>query len=312
MTMSERAIVFPGQGAQHPGMAAEIVAAVPAAAAVFDVANETLGFDLKALCLEGPAERLEATDVCQPAILATSAAVVEALRAERGLDRHAFAATAGLSLGEYTALWFSGALSLEDALRLVRRRGEAMQQASTENPSGMLSLLGADRETAEAVAADAASAGVCVAANILAPGNVAISGSTAAIERAEAIAKDHGVRRATRLKVAGAFHSPLMASATEALREALAGVEIHRPEIPFFTNVTGDRAEDPEQIRAHLAAQVTSPVLWLDTMRTFAALGVTSVLEPAPGKVLTGLLKKAAPELTGTNVETLEDLRAWS
>lgn len=304
--------MFPGQGAQHPGMAAEIVAAVPAAAAVFDVANEVLGFDLKSLCLEGPAERLEATDICQPAILATSAAVVEALRAERGLRRETMAATAGLSLGEYTALWFAGALSLEDALRLVRIRGEAMQRASEASPSGMLSLLGADRETAEAVAADASSAGVCVAANILAPGNVAISGAAAAIERAEEIAKNHGVRRAIRLKVAGAFHSPLMASATTALQEALAEVSIAPPAIPFFTNVTGDRVEAPEQIRAHLAEQVTNPVLWLDTMRTFAALGVSSVVEPAPGKVLTGILRKAAPDITGTNVESLEDLRAWS
>ncbi len=310
--MSDRAIVFPGQGAQHPGMAAEIVGAVPAAAAVFETANEVLGFDLKTLCLEGPAERLEATDVCQPAILATSAAVVEGLRAERGLERSAFAAAAGLSLGEYTALWFAGALSLEDALRLVRRRGEAMQAASEANPSGMLSLLGADREKAEAVAADAASDGVCVAANILAPGNVAISGANAAIDRAERIAKDHGIRRAIRLKVAGAFHSPLMASATEALQEALAGVEIARPEIPFFTNVTADRVEDPERIRAHLAEQVTNPVLWLDTMRAFETLGVKSIVEPAPGKVLTGLLRKAAPGITGTNVETLEELRAWS
>lgn len=312
VTMSERAIVFPGQGAQQPGMAAEILAACPAAAEVMETANEALGFDLASICREGPAERLEATDICQPAILATSAAVVRALETERGLDRATFGATAGLSLGEYTALWFAGSLSLEDALRLVRRRGEAMQAASEAAPSGMLSLLGADREKAEALAADASSAGVCVAANILGPGSVAISGASAAIDRAESIARDHGVRRAVRLKVAGAFHSPLMASATAVLTDALASVEIHPPTVPFFTNVTGDRVEDPERIRAHLAEQVTSPVLWLDTMRAFEALGMTSILEPAPGRVLTGLLRKSAPGISGSNVETMDELGAWA
>lgn len=309
--MSERAIVFPGQGAQHPGMGAAIVEASPAAKAVMDRANEALGFDLASICREGPAERLEATDICQPAILATSAAVVEALRAERGLKTEDFASTAGLSLGEYTALWFAGGLSLEDALRLVHRRGQAMQEASEQNPSGMISLLGASREQAAELAKTASDAGVMVAANFLGPGQVAVSGAAAALDRAESVAKEMGIRRAVRLKVAGAFHSPLMASATDALREALGAVEIATPKIPFFTNVTGDVVSDPEQIRQHLADQVTSPVMWEDTMASFLKSGVTTFVEPAPGKVLTSLLRKMDRSATGVSVESLEDFQGY-
>lgn len=308
---SARAMLFPGQGAQHPGMAREIAAAVPAAAAILDRANEVLGFDLKQLVLEGPAERLEATDICQPAIFATSACVIEALRAECGLRTEDFGATAGLSLGEYSALWFAGSLAFEDALRLVRKRGQAMQQASEQNPSGMLSLLGADRAVAHQLAAAGAEAGVLVVANFLGPGMVALSGALPALERAEARAKDFGVRRTVRLKVAGAFHSPLMAAATEALRVALADVTVRPPRIAFATNVTGALARDPAVIQQYLAAQVTSPVLWEDTMRAFAAAGVCEFVEPAPGKVLTGLLRKIAPAARLVNVETLADLRAY-
>ncbi|MBI4880800.1 MAG: acyltransferase domain-containing protein [Planctomycetes bacterium] len=310
--MSKRAIVFPGQGAQHPGMAADIIAAVPRAAALLDRANEVLGFDLKSLCLQGPAERLEATDVCQPAIFATSAAVIEALRAERGLRTEDFSATAGLSLGEYTALWFAGALALDDALRLVRRRGEAMQRASEENPSGMISLLGATRAQAADLARAAAPAGVLVTANYLAPGSIALSGAKAALDVAEARAREFDIRRTVRLKVAGAFHSPLMASATQALRAALAEVEIRPPCIAFAANVTGERVSDPEAIRRHLADQVTSPVLWEETQRGFVALGVDVFVEPAPGGVLTGLLRKTAPQARGVNVTSLQDVQDYA
>ena len=304
-------MVFPGQGAQHPGMAAEIVASVPAAQAVLEQANQALGFDLMNLILHGPAERLEATDICQPAILATSAAVVEALRSVRGLDRSTFSATAGLSLGEYTALWFAGSVCLEDALRLVKIRGAAMQAASNSNPSGMLSLLGADREQALSLAKACSAAGILVPANYLAPGSIALSGSLEALELAESKCREFGIRRAIRLKVAGAFHSPLMASATNVLRDALAAVEIRPPAIPFATNVTGKLVEDPELIRSYLAEQVTSPVLWEDTLKIFTSLGVETFVEPAPGKVLTGLLKKAAPGTTGVNVLNMDDVRNY-
>jgi len=310
--MTNRALVFPGQGAQHPGMAAEIVAAVPAAREVLDLADRTLGFDLSGLILKGPAERLEATDVCQPAILAVSAAVMEALRVERGLDRSSFRATAGLSLGEYTALWFAGSLKLEDALRLVKIRGAAMAEASRAHPSGMLSLLGADRQQAADLARAGSEAGVLVPANYLCPGSIALSGALPALELAESKCQEFGIRRAVRLKVAGAFHSPLMQSATVALRDALASVEIQKPAIAFATNVTGRLVEDPELIRSYLAEQVTSPVLWEETLRTFSDLGITTYVEPAPGKVLTGLLRKGAPGSTGINVVGLEDVRTYT
>lgn len=307
-----RAIVFPGQGAQHPGMGKEIVEASKEARALLDRADAILGIPLSRLCLEGPADALEATDVCQPAIFATSAAIVTALEATRGLKRSDFAATAGLSLGEYTALWFAGSLGFDDALRLVRLRGEAMQQASTENPSGMMSLLGASAEQAIELARIGSAAGVLVAANFLGAGNVAISGSLPALDLAESKAKELGIRRCIRLKVAGAFHSPLMASATAKLAAALEKVEIRAPSIPFATNVTGDFSADPEAIRKNLAAQVTSPVRWEDTMAAFLRLGIQTFVEPAPGAVLTGLLKKAAPSATLINVSTLAQLQAYA
>lgn len=307
-----RAILFPGQGAQHPGMAKEILDAVPAARALLAHADAVLGIELSKLCLEGPADALEATDVCQPAIFAISAAVVTALEETRGLKRTDFQATAGLSLGEYTALWFARSLGFDDALRLVRLRGQAMQRASTENPSGMMSLLGASREQAIELAKLGSEAGVLVAANFLAAGNVAISGSLRALELAESKAKELGIRRCIRLKVAGAFHSPLMASATAALSSALERVEIKSPAIPFATNVTGDFTSDPEAIRKNLAAQVTCPVLWEDTMTAFLRRGVSTFVEPAPGSVLTGLLKKAAPDATLVNVTTAAQLESYS
>jgi [acyl-carrier-protein] S-malonyltransferase len=307
-----RAIVFPGQGAQHPGMAREIVEAVPEARALLSRADEVLDRALSTWILEGPANVLEATDVCQPAIFVTSAAVVRALEVKKGLRREDFAATAGLSLGEYTALWFAGSLEFDDALRLVALRGQAMQAASVANPSGMASLLGASREQAIELSRIGSQRGVLVAANFLGPGNVAISGSLDALDHAEAQAKDLGIRRAVRLKVAGAFHSPLMASATTALREALARIAIAPPAIPFATNVTGDFVSDPERIREHLAEQVTSPVLWEDTMNAFCRIGIDEFVEPAPGAVLTGLLKKSAPQARLQSITTLAQLESYA
>ncbi len=303
--------MFPGQGAQQPGMAQEIVRASPRARDVMSRANDVLGFDLWRIVRDGPANELEATDVCQPAILATSIAVIEALTAEKKFDPQAYGGTAGLSLGEYTALWFAGCLTFEDALRLVRRRGRAMQDASEKSPSGMISLIGATREQAAALANAASSAGVLVPANFLGPGTIALSGSVAALDRAEQIAKDHGVRRAVRLKVAGAFHSPLMASATDELTAALAEVKIQTPRIPFVSNVTGDFVTEPDKIRELLAKQVTAPVLWEDGVRRLFGAGIRRFLEPAPGKVLSGLSRKIVPEAISFGVESLAEFQAF-
>lgn len=290
-------VLFPGQGAQFPGMGHDWAEAFPRARETFEQADAILAFPLSATLWEG-GEAVHRTDIAQPGIFVTSVAAMRVL-IERGLDPNAAAVTAGLSLGEYTALWFAGALSFEDGLRLVRLRGEAMQAASERAPSGMLSLLGATPEQAEALAAVGAEHGICQVANLNAPGQIVLSGEIAALEAVEAAAKEHGVRRARRLSVAGAFHSECMRPAAERLRAALAEVEIAPPRIPFVTNVTGGRSADPETIREHLATQVCAPVRWEACVRAALEEGVRVFLEPAPGTVLAGILRKIDPE---TNV----------
>ena len=252
--MNDAAILFPGQGAQVPGMGRDWAESFPTARAVFERADAALGFSLTdAIWSEG--DDVHRTDIAQPGILATSAAIVSVLM-ERGLDPAKAPLTAGLSLGEYTALWFAGALDLDDALRLVRLRGEAMQAASEALPSSMTSLIGVDLETAEKLAALGAEKGICSVANRNAPGQIVVSGELAALDVVESAAPQHGVRIAKRLTVAGAFHSECMRPASEALQRALAEVEIKAPRIPFVTNVTAQPVSDPEAIRGHLAAQV--------------------------------------------------------
>jgi len=284
------AVLFPGQGAQHEGMGKDWCEAFAVARATFDEAAEALGFDLAAACWSG-GEDVNRTDVAQPGILTTSVAVMRVL-AERGLDAASAPMTAGLSLGEYTALWFAGALDFADCVRLVRLRGEAMQAASEACPSGMVSLMGADEAQARALAAVGAAHGICSVANLNAPGQVIVSGELAALDALEAAAKDHGVRRTRRLVVAGGFHSECMRPAADALAAALAEVEIRPPQVRFVTNVTGEPVADPEAIRANLAAQVCAPVLWERSMRWALGQGIREFLEPAPGKVLAGLLGK--------------------
>jgi [acyl-carrier-protein] S-malonyltransferase len=284
------ALLFPGQGAQAPGMGRDFAERHPAAAAVFAEANEVLGYDLRKLCFEGPAEELTLTTHAQPAIYACSAAVATVLR-EKGLTSSVVAA-AGLSLGEYTALWFAGAYSFADGLRLVKRRGAAMQAASDSPRSGMVSLLGADRETAEKVAAAARGTGVLVVANLNAPGQIVLSGDLEACGRVPAAAKELGVRRAMPLQVAGAFHSPLMAPAQAELERALAETAIRDLALPVVSNVTGAPVRTAAEIRGLLARQVTQPVRWEESMRALRALGCERFVEPAPGNVLCGLAKK--------------------
>jgi [acyl-carrier-protein] S-malonyltransferase len=210
----------------------------------------------------------------------------------RGLDRSKLAFTAGLSLGEYTALWCAGSLSFADGLRLVRLRGEAMQRASEQIKSSMTSLMGATQEQARALAAHASQAGICQVANLNAPGQVILSGELAALDCAEAAAKDFGIRRTRRLVVAGGFHSECMRPAAEALAAALREIEIAPPRVPFVSNVNASFCTDPQAIREQLAAQVCASVLWEQSMRLALAQGIRAFLEPAPGEVLSGLLRK--------------------
>ncbi len=264
--------------------------AYPLARETFASASRALGFSLEEACWSS-GEAVNRTDIAQPGILVTSVAILRVLE-QRGLDRFSTPLTAGLSLGEYTALWWAGALEFEDAVRLVRLRGEAMQRASELRPSGMTSLMGATREQAQALAAVGAKVGICSVANLNAPGQVIVSGELAALDAVDAAAKEHGVRRTKRLVVAGAFHSECMRPAADELAAALTRVELRAPRFPVLSNVDAQSVTDPAAIKQRLAQQVCAPVLWEESMRRALALGVTRFLEPGPGRVLAGLLGK--------------------
>lgn len=304
------AILFPGQGAQSLGMGLDVAASEPAAQAVFDLAESVLGYDLAALIGGGDRTALDRTDICQPAILVTSLAVLAAAEARGLLDRAHVSFCAGLSLGEYTALTWAGALLPADAMRLVQIRGRAMQAASDESPSGMLSLVGASDESAQALCDAARGSGVLVVANRLAPGQVAIAGSHGALERAGALLKEQGIRKAVPLPVAGAFHSPCMESAAAAVADALAATPIAAPTVPVVMNVIGQPVSDPALIADLLRRQVTSPVLWQASMEHLLEAGVRRFLEPAPGKQLSNMLRRYETETVASTCGDLAELSA--
>ncbi len=288
-------MLCPGQGAQAVGMGQAWAATSPAAKAVFDEADAllgtTLGAPLSVLCFEGPADTLNRTDISQPAIYTASVACSRALAEQSGLLP--LAATAGLSLGEYTALHLAGAFSFADGLRLVALRGRAMQDAAEAAPSTMVALIGADEDKANALCDAARGSDILVAANFNAPGQVVISGSLAACERAEALAPDHGLR-ATRLSVAGAFHSPLMQPAADRLAAALAQTPIAALTCPVMSNVSGKPHDaDAASIRRRLVEQLTSPVRWAANCEHLAkAHAAAEWHELAPGKSLAGMMRR--------------------
>jgi [acyl-carrier-protein] S-malonyltransferase len=289
--MPRVAFLFPGQGAQAVGMGQALCESLPAARALFDEAAGVLGYDLLALCANGPAEKLNATDVSQPAIYVASLAALESLKASDPGAVAACAGTAGLSLGEYTALSFAGSLSFADGLRVVQRRGEAMQSAAEAHPGGMMSVLGLERFQIESLCDEAGQVGLIQVANLLCPGNFVLSGARAAITEAERLASAKG-GRTVRLAVAGAFHTELMKPADERLAEALWGVELKPPRVPVWSNVDAKPHTDPEEIRKLLVRQVLSPVLWEQTMRNLLTDGFDKFYEIGPGRVLAGLLKR--------------------
>ena len=304
------AILFPGQGAQAVGMGKDAHDALPAARDLYRQASDVLGIDLAKLCFEGPQDQLTRTDISQPAILVTSLALLEAVRARRPEWLDGAAATAGLSLGEYTALVFAGVLTFAEAVWLIQQRGKAMQDACAASPGGMASVLGLDAAKVEEACAHARrqGLGVVLPANLNCPGQVVISGAKPAVEAAVAKAKELGARRALPLAVAGAFHSPLMAPAQARLRTALQDVLITRARIPVYLNVTAGPEQEPEAIRRLLGEQVVSPVRWEASMRAMIAAGVRRFVEIGPGRVLTGLLKKIDESVETRNVERLADL----
>ena len=289
--MAKVAFLFPGQGAQYVGMGAALADSNPRAAGLFQKAGEILGENLIDLCRGGPAERLNATDMSQPAIFVSSLAALEALRETDPAVVDQCAATAGLSLGEYTALVFAGSMSFEDGLRVVRERGRAMQAAAEATPSGMVSALLLDIPTVEEVVREASAAGRIRIANYLCPGNTVLSGDTAAINAAEKLIEAKS-GKAIRLTVAGAFHTDLMRPADERLAAVLRDVTIVPPRIPVWSNVDALPHADPAEIRDILVRQVLNPVRWEESIRNLLADGVDQFYEIGPGKVLAGLLKR--------------------
>lgn len=308
--MPRTAVLFTGQGAQSVGMGRDIAEASPAAAEVFARANEVVGYDLRALCFHGPADELERTDIQQPAIFVTSVAIWRALDDGRVIDE-APAAMAGLSLGEYSALHAAGAVSFEDGLRLVKRRGELMQAAATAVPSGMVTALGVEPDVVERICREATSAGVIGTANFNCPGQIVVSGAKAACERAAQLIEQAG-GRAIPLKVAGAFHSALMQPAADELAKTLAETRFSAPRVPVVANVNCQYHADPATIRGWLTDQLTQPVRWQASIERLLSEGVERFVEIGPGRVLTGLLKKIARGTPVINVSTAEGLAQFA
>ena len=280
----KHAYVFPGQGAQFSGMGKDLYENNPSAKALFDKANEILGFNITEIMFEGTADELKQTKVTQPAVFLHSVVLAAVL----GIKPDA---VAGHSLGEFSALVAAGALSFEDGLRLVSKRAMAMQKCCESVAGGMAAILGLDDESIEQVCEK--SDGVVVAANYNCPGQLVISGSNEAVDAACAALKEAGARRAMRLPVGGAFHSPLMEPARAELEQAIAEVEFHTPVCPIYQNVDAAPQTDPEQIKANLIAQLTSPVRWTQIVKNMIADGVEEITELGPGNVLQGLIKKA-------------------
>jgi [acyl-carrier-protein] S-malonyltransferase len=275
---------------------------LPAARKLFDDAAEILGYSLIDVVANGPVERLNSTVVSQPAIFVASLAALESLPTNDASAEASCVAAAGLSLGEYSALVYAGALTFVNGLRLVQRRGVAMQAAANATPSGMVSVLGLEREQVEDLCATARAKGTVTIANILCPGNIAVSGTKDALEVLEHLALERGAMKTMRLAVAGAFHTNLMKPADVVLAAALAGVEFRTPRIPIWSNVDARPHTDPLEIRGLLVRQVVEPVLWEQTLRGLLDAGVDSFYEIGPGRVLTGLLKRVKRQVRCQNV----------
>lgn len=306
------AFIFPGQGSQEVGMGRALAEAYPAARAVFDEVDEALGERLSDLVWNGPAEALTLTANAQPALMATSMAALRAAESGQGADIWAGVGfVAGHSLGEYSALAAAGALTVGDAARLLRRRGAAMQAAVPAGEGAMAALIGLDLATARLVAAEAAAGEVCDAANDNAPDQIVVSGSRAAVERAIAIAKARGAKRAILLPVSAPFHSALMGPAAEAMRAVLAAAPIRSPRVPLVANVRAAAIADPDAIRAALVEQVAGTVRWRESVRYMAEAGVTRFAEFGSGRVLAGLVKRIVPGADAVSVGTPEALAAF-
>ena len=304
-----RALVFPGQGAQYVGMGMELAERHPVARELLTQADEALGFKLSEVIAKGPEAELTRTDISQPAILVVSVMALAVLKTV--VKPLTFDAVAGLSLGEYTALVAAEALPFRDAVMLVRLRGQAMQAAAEAVPSGMVALIGADEVSAGKLCAAAANGEVLQVANLNSPGQVVISGSKSACDRAVAQAKDHGIRKAISLPVAGAFHSALMAPAADRLRAALAKAPFKDPTVPVYTNVHAGPVTKASEIPALLEAQLTKPVRWADSVVAMKAAGIDGFWELGPGKTLCGMITRTVTGAELRNLDKADDLAAF-
>lgn len=301
--MAKTAFLFPGQGAQAVGMCHDVVGKAPKAKELFDRAEAILGYDLLGHCINGPKEKLDSTVISQPALYVAGLAAIEQLKGDDPSLLDGVEAAAGLSLGEYTALAFAGAVSFEDGLRVVKARGEAMQAAADATPSTMVSVLGLDDAKLNELCDAASTANHFVRpANFLCPGNTAVSGHLEACDQLERMAPDFGAMKTIRLAVAGAFHTSIMRPADERLAAALAKAELDSPKLPVVSNVDGLPHQDPTEIRAILVRQVLEPVRWEASMRWLLEQGFDRFVELGPGRVLAGLMKRIHRKADMVNV----------
>jgi [acyl-carrier-protein] S-malonyltransferase len=291
-------------------MGAEIAESFPAAAQLFEKANSIVGFDLSRICFEGPAERLNTTTISQPAIFITSAAILEVLKTNPSAQSLRPDVTAGLSLGEYTALYAAGLINFEDALILVQKRGEAMQAAADATDGAMVSIIGLDEGQVAELCAEVSDGQTLAAVNFNCPGQIVISGSRAACERAEKLAAKYGAIKAVPLEVAGAFHTEMMTGAADALKEALSNCEISEPRnTKIIANISADYYQSAEKIAEGLTKQLTCPILWQKCMEKLIADGVQDFYEIGPGRVLTGLMRRISRKTKVINISSLQAIK---
>ncbi len=308
-----KAFLFPGQGSQAVGMGKALSEAFTEAKDVFAEVDDTLDQHLSKLMFEGPVEELTLTTNAQPAIMASSIAVWRVLEKQCGASITDAAFVAGHSLGEYSALCAAGTFSLADTAKLLRIRGDAMQQAVPAGQGGMAAIIGLDTEAVEDVARNASNVEeICVLANYNAPGQVVISGNAGAIERACELAKEAGAKRALPLNVSAPFHSPLMQPAAERMREALAEVEMKDAAVPVIANVTADAVKEANMIRSLLVDQVTGSVKWSDSVLALHDSGVTHAVELGTGKVLSGLVRRIAKDIETSNIDGPQDIEGFA
>jgi len=301
------AFLFPGQGAQEVGMGAEIARSFPMAAEIYEKANDILRFDLRKICFHGPAEKLNTTTISQPAILVTSAAILEVLKTNPATSSISVDVTAGLSLGEYTALYAAGVISFEDALILVQKRGEAMQAAADATEGAMVSIIGLNEEKVRQICAEASEGELLLPVNFNCPGQIVVSGSKAACQRAEELATKYGAIKAVRLEVAGAFHTEMMTSAADTLKGAISECRIREPsKIKIIANIDAEYYKSAKNIAEGLIKQLTNAIYWQKCMERLLADGVEQFYEIGPGRVLTSLMRRISRKTEFINISSLQ------